>query len=56
MVEFYNSGKGPSELSSEYAISKSTITGWIKKMQPLMKKVLPDNDFFIRCLAVYFST
>lgn len=31
IVELYNSGKSLAELSSEYAISKSTITGWIKK-------------------------
>ncbi len=31
IVELYNSGKVLSELSSEYVISKSTITGWIKK-------------------------
>lgn len=31
IVELYNSGKSLAELSSEYALSKSTITGWIKK-------------------------
>ncbi|NFP91067.1 transposase [Clostridium sporogenes] len=35
IVELYNSGKILSELSSEYAISKSTITGWIKKNKPV---------------------
>ncbi|MBU5299054.1 transposase [Clostridium sporogenes] len=35
IVELYNSGKVLSELSSEYAISKSTITGWIKKNKPV---------------------
>lgn len=31
IVELYNSGKILTELSSEYAVSKSTISGWIKK-------------------------
>ena len=31
IVELYNAGKSLAELSSEYALSKSTITGWIKK-------------------------
>jgi len=31
IVELYNSGKSLAELSSEYALSKSTITGWINK-------------------------
>lgn len=31
IVELYNSGKSLTELSSEYALSKSTISGWIKK-------------------------
>lgn len=31
IVELYNSGKSLAELNSEYAVSKSTITGWIKK-------------------------
>lgn len=35
IVELYNSGKTLSELSSEYALSKSTITGWIKKNKPV---------------------
>lgn len=35
IVELYNSGKSLVELSSEYAISKSTITGWIKKNKPV---------------------
>ncbi len=33
IVELYNSGKSLSELSSKYALSKSTISGWIKKKQ-----------------------
>ncbi|HGG0417034.1 helix-turn-helix domain-containing protein [Clostridium botulinum] len=35
IVELYNSGKSLSELSSEYATSKSTITGRIKKNKPV---------------------
>lgn len=33
IVELYNSGKSLTELNSEYAVSKSTIIGWIK-IQP----------------------
>lgn len=40
IVELYNSGKSLTELSSEYGISKSTITGWINKVKP----VTVDND------------
>lgn len=40
IVELYNSGKSLTELSSEYALSKSTITGWIKKNKPISV----DND------------
>ena len=36
IVELYNSGKSLSELSSEYSLSKSTITGWIKKNTPVV--------------------
>lgn len=35
IVELYDSGKSLAELSSEYAVSKSTITGWIKKNKPI---------------------
>lgn len=35
IVELYSSGKSLTELSSEYAVSKSTITGWIKKNKPV---------------------
>lgn len=35
IVELYNSGKSLAELSSEYALSKSTITGWINKNKPI---------------------
>ena len=35
IVELYNSGKSLAELSSEYAVSKSTITGWVKKNKPV---------------------
>jgi transposase len=35
IVELYNSGKSLAELSSEYALSKSTITGWLKKNKPI---------------------
>ncbi|GAE01590.1 transposase [Clostridium botulinum B str. Osaka05] len=39
IVELYNSGKVLSELSSEYVISKSTITGWIKKNAKLEEEI-----------------
>jgi transposase len=35
IVELYNNGKSLSELSSEYALSKSTISDWIKKNKPI---------------------
>lgn len=35
IVELYNSGKSLANLSSEYAVSKSTITGWVKKNKPV---------------------
>jgi len=35
IVELYNSGKSLAELSSEYALSKSTIVGWINKKKPI---------------------
>jgi Transposase. len=35
IVELYNSGKSLAELSSEYGLSKSTITGWVKKVKPV---------------------
>ena len=35
ILELYNSGKSLSELSSEYAVAKSTITTWVKKNQPI---------------------
>ena len=35
IVELYNSGKSLAELSSGYAVSKSTITGWVKKNKPI---------------------
>ncbi len=40
IVELYNAGKSLSELSSEYAVAKSTILGWIKKN----KYVIVDKD------------
>lgn len=36
IVELYNAGKSLVELSSEYALSKSTISGWIKKNKPVV--------------------
>lgn len=36
IIEFYNSGKTLAELNSEYGIVKSTITGWIKKANPVV--------------------
>ena len=35
IVELYNSGKTLAELSSEYGVSKSTISGWINKSKPI---------------------
>ena len=35
IAELYNSGKSLAELSSEYGLSKSTITGWVKKVKPV---------------------
>jgi len=35
IVELYNSGKSLADLSSEYGVSKSTITGWLKKAKPI---------------------
>jgi transposase len=35
IVELYNAGKSVTELSGEYALSKSTISGWIKKNKPI---------------------
>lgn len=40
IVELYNSGKTITELSSEYAVAKSTINGWVKKKKPI---VIDDN-------------
>lgn len=31
IVELYNSGKSLAELSREYALSRSTINGWVSK-------------------------
>ncbi|KAJ50079.1 transposase [Clostridium tetanomorphum] len=39
IVELYNSGKSLAELSSEYAVSKSTIIGWIKKNAKLEEEI-----------------
>ena len=39
----YNSGKSLAELSSEYALSKSTISGWVKKK----KSVTVDKNITI---------
>jgi len=36
IIDLYNSGKSLAELSSEYGISKSTITGWVKKSKPII--------------------
>lgn len=36
IVELYNAGKSLVELSSEYSLSKSTISGWIKKNKPIV--------------------
>ena len=35
VVELYHTGKNLTELSSEYGIAKSTITGWVKKAEPI---------------------
>ena len=36
IIELYNTGKSLSVLSSEYAISKSTISDWIKNSKPVV--------------------
>lgn len=36
IVSLYEAGKGISELSREYGISKSTIDGWIKKYKTII--------------------
>ena len=43
IVELYNSGKTITELSHEYAVAKSTISGWIKKKKSI---VIDDNTTF----------
>ena len=35
IVNLYESGKGISELSREYGVSKSVISGWIKKYKTI---------------------
>ena len=35
IIELYNTGKNLTDLSSEYGISKSTISGWLKKEKPV---------------------
>ena len=35
IVELHNSGKSLAELSSKYALAKSTIVGWINKNKPI---------------------
>lgn len=35
IVELYNSGKSLVELSREYALSRSTINGWVSKAKPI---------------------
>lgn len=35
IVELYNSEKSLAELSSEYILSKSTISGWVKKKKSI---------------------
>lgn len=35
IVELHNSGKSLADLSSEYALAKLTIVGWINKNKPI---------------------
>ncbi|AUM94950.1 TPA: transposase [Clostridium botulinum] len=49
IVELYNSGKVLSELSSEYAISKSTITGWIEKNAKLEEEI----EIFKKAMGIF---
>ena len=35
IIELYNTGKNLTDLSSEYGISKSAISGWLKKEKPV---------------------
>ncbi|PJI08923.1 MULTISPECIES: transposase [Clostridium] len=40
IVELYNSGKTITELSRQYSVAKSTISGWVKKGKTI---VIDDN-------------
>lgn len=48
IVQLYNTGKSLGDLSSEYGIAKSTITGWIKKSKPVAlnkNKTVTQSDY-----------
>ena len=40
IVDLFKSGMSLAELSSEYSIAKSTINGWIKKENEILKKAM----------------
>lgn len=49
IVELYNSGKSLAELNSEYAVSKSTITGWVKKNAKLEEEI----EIFKKAMGIF---
>lgn len=44
IVELYNSGKSLAELSREYALSRSTINGWVSKAKPISISISISKD------------
>ena len=49
IVELYNSGKTITELSSEYTLSKSTISGWISKNKQLEE----ENEILKKAMGIF---
>lgn len=50
IVSLYESGKGVSELSREYGVSKSVISSWIKKYKTITTSTgeVTNNDEIIK--------
>ena len=50
IVSLYETGKGISELSREYGVSKSTIDGWIKKYKTIITTTgeVTNNDEILK--------
>lgn len=50
IVNLYESGKGISELSREYGVSKSVITDWIKKYKSITTSTgeVTNNDEILK--------